>query len=536
MELIDQRTKKIMEECKVRAKAAGLAFCDETLEYIVTNKDLVELSPKVMIPTLYDYWVNDVEVLKGHGKYKLYPNNPYETVINSRPAISFYNDNNPDWLNIMIFYHVLAHVDFFQNNTLFEKTWNDDFVGQALADKRLIAGLRSEYGRWLDYVIEFSRGVDNIVGYFDELSFYDFPENLEPSEKVEFYFDTFLQQIIKVPHVELYKEVEKYNRLIKENKVAGESLFFSEVKLKYPEFQVKFEKSLKETRREKTRIDVMEYIHNNSPFLKKDENKWMKSVMSIVRNTSLYFQPQIRTKIINEGWASFWHDELFCGDKRIKGHEIAYARINSGVTSISRIGLNPYAIGMRLIAYVEELANKGKLTFEFQKISNIEQRKNFDKKNTGGRDTIFDLRKKFSDFTLINTFVDQDFVDKHDLFVVGKRFNESRGVIEYYIKSRKAEDYKKMLIDSLYHPPKVLVDEEKTNEDNIYLVHSFENKQLVKEFIYETMMGIEYLWGGQVQLQTTEIIRKEEDFEEEGFEYRPVLYTMKGRQLNKTNL
>ena len=82
MELIDQHTKKIMEGCKQRALDAGLSFQDETLEYIVSNRDLLELSPKVMIPTLYDYWVHDVEVLKEKGRYELYPNNPYETVIN----------------------------------------------------------------------------------------------------------------------------------------------------------------------------------------------------------------------------------------------------------------------------------------------------------------------------------------------------------------------------------------------------------------------------------------------------------------------
>ena len=144
MELINQHTKRIMEGCKERAREAGLRFEDETLEYIVTNRDLLELSPKVMIPTLYDYWVHDVEVLKEKGRYELYPNNPYETVINTRPAISFYNDNNPDWLNVMIFYHVLAHIDFFQNNLFFRHTWDYDFTGQALSDKRMIAKLRSE--------------------------------------------------------------------------------------------------------------------------------------------------------------------------------------------------------------------------------------------------------------------------------------------------------------------------------------------------------------------------------------------------------
>ncbi len=159
MELISQKTKMIMEGCKERARAVGLSFEDETLEYLVTNRDMLELTPKMMIPTLYDYWVHDVEVLREKGKYELYPGNPYETVINTRPAISFYNDNNPDWLNVMIFYHVLGHIDFFQNNLYFSQTWDYDLTGQALADKRLISRLRSEHGRWVDYVIDFEVGI-----------------------------------------------------------------------------------------------------------------------------------------------------------------------------------------------------------------------------------------------------------------------------------------------------------------------------------------------------------------------------------------
>ncbi|MDP3710244.1 MAG: SpoVR family protein, partial [bacterium] len=62
MNLLDPKMKAEMEECKTRARAAGLTFGNDTLEYIVTNQDMLELSPKVMIPTLYDYWAYDVEV------------------------------------------------------------------------------------------------------------------------------------------------------------------------------------------------------------------------------------------------------------------------------------------------------------------------------------------------------------------------------------------------------------------------------------------------------------------------------------------
>ncbi len=531
MYLIDQHTKKIMEECKLRARDAGLSFDDESLEYIVTNRDMLELSPKLMIPTLYDYWVNDVEVLKGIGKYKLYPSNPYETVINSRPAISFYNDNNPDWLNIMIFYHVLGHIDFFQNNIMFKHTWNDDFVGQALADKRLIANLRSEHGRWVDYIIEFARSIDNLAGYYDLVWQNNYMDKNAISSKLEYYFKVFLQEAEKVPDHEFYKEVGRFNNL-PEGKTK-ESTFFAGVKKKHPEFEALYKKYTKSGKKPKT--DVLEYIRDNSPFLSKQENQWMKSVINIVRNTSLYFSPQGRSKILNEGWASYWHDELFRLDDRITGHEIAYAKTNAFVTSINRVGLNPYAIGLRLIQYIEDMANKGKLEFDFQLIENIEERKGYNKNTGGGRDAVFSLRKDFSDFTLINTFIGQEFVDLHKLFVTGQRLNPQRGTVEYYVKSRKAEDYKQMILDSLYHPPDIVVDESKTGEDVLYLNHNFEGKQLYRPYVPETMIGIEYLWGCKVQLETTEIINppKKEDGSRDGPVNKRVVYTMKNKKIDK---
>jgi stage V sporulation protein R len=533
MQLINQHTKGIMEECKARARDAGLSFDPETLEYIVTNRDLVELSPRVMIPTMYDYWVNDVEVLKGMGKYKLFPSNPYETVINSRPAISYYNDNNPDWLNVMIFYHVIAHIDFFQNNTMFEKTWNDDFVGQALADKRLIAGLRSQYGRWVDYAIEFSRNMDNLCGYYPLPEMGRHAAGMSPGRKLSYFFDVFLPQEVKVPEHQLYKEIEHYNKLLDTHGKLAESHFFGDIRIKYPEFQAKFEKYT--GKKGEPSMDLMEYVMAHSQFLNRDENQWIKQVMSVVRNTAVYFAPQIRTKILNEGWASYWHDRLYRSDDRIRGHEVSYAATHAGVTSISRVGLNPYAIGLRLIEHAESLAIEGKLNWSYQKNVHRLDAGVFSDKAADGKDAVFTLRSFFNDFSLINTFTDQAFVDKHRLFVTGERMNEQRGTIEYYVKSRKALDYRQMLIDSLYHPPKVSVDPDRSDRERLSLVHHFEGKQLLKDYIPDTLTGIAWLWGGTVELETTEIVIPDRNKPAER-SYRAVRYILKDRRLEKQNI
>ena len=252
-------------------------------------------------------------------------------------------------------------------------------------------------------------------------------------------------------------------------------------------------------------MDLLKYLMLHSEFLNKEENDWMKSILQVIRKTSLFFQPQIRTKIMNEGWASYWHEILFMADDRIRGHEVDFARINAGVTAMPRVGLNPYALGMRLFYFIEETADKGKYAFDFNRIRDARERETFDAKTNAGRRYLFDVRRNLDDFLFVKTFVDQDFIDAHRLFVAGKRINASKTAWEYYVKSRNAHDYRDMLIDGLYHPPHIEIDPNKTENKVLYLVHKFEHKPLVKDYITNTMIGIEYLWGGPVKLETSEV-------------------------------
>jgi len=503
MELINQHTKRIMEGCKERALDAGLSFDKETLEYIVTNTDMLELSPKNMIPTLYDHWLQEIQVLRGKGEYEYYPHNPYETVINTRPAISFYNDNNPDWLNVMIFYHVIAHIDFFQNNKFFEKTWDYDFKEKALTEKRIIAKLRSRKGRAVDYIIEFTKGIDNLVSYFESLSNEDEEARYRLPGKIDYYFNYFIQGENEKGVKNFLDEIERYNQLKTSEDITEkvDEKFLISVKQQHPEFEELYKKHINNSGNN-SKSDLIKFLIKESKFLNEENNKWMSSIMDIVRDTALYFSPMIRTKVMNEGWASYWHEKLFLMDDRIKGHEVSFAKINAKVTSLSKVGLNPYAIGWRLFMYIEEQANKGKISYEYQKIKDLVNRNEFDENLNIGKDFIFDVRKNYCDQTFLNSFVDQEFVNKHKLKVIGERINQKKNVREYYIKSKKVKDYKKVLVDSLFHPPHMKFDvkENKT----LYLEHNFEGKELYRDYIQNTLVGLEYLWGNTVRLETTE--------------------------------
>ena len=154
-----------------------------------------------------------------------------------------------------------------------------------------------------------------------------------------------------------------------------------------------------------------------------------------------------------------------------------------------------------------------------------------------GQEFIFKVRASLCDFTFISTFVDQDFVNHNKLFVAGKRLNRERMVWEYYVKSRKAEDYRQMVLNGLYHPPHITIDGKKRDGNVLYLVHHFEGKPLVKDFVANTLLGIEYLWGGPVKLETSEVIATQgavSQQEEPGpadIRWERVVYTMKDRKL-----
>ncbi|MCK7506300.1 MAG: SpoVR family protein [Desulfobacterales bacterium] len=236
----------------------------------------------------------------------------------------------------------------------------------------------------------------------------------------------------------------------------------------------------------------------------------MKPVVEVVRKTSLFFQPQIRTKIMNEGWASYWHEKLFLQDDRICGHEVDFARIHAGVTAMPRVGLNPYALGMRLFQYIEEHGRQGPVLHRLPPADRRLGARALRSAGPGsGRDFIFQVRENLNDFLFINTFVDQDFVNRFRLFVAGRRLNQAKGCGRSTSRAARPRTTAPMLLgrplSSALHRHRPA----KTGNGALYLVHRFEGKPLVREFIANTLLGIEYLWGKPVQLETSEAVRAE---------------------------
>jgi stage V sporulation protein R len=109
-----------------------------------------------------------------------------------------------------------------------------------------------------------------------------------------------------------------------------------------------------------------------------------------------------------------------------------------------------------------------------------------------------------------------------------------------------------MLFGALYHPPHISIDAEKSKNDGLYLVHHFEGRPLVQEYIANTMLGIEYLWGAAVHLETSEVVQVksaqmplaipgmpkplDDEPQPQEIKWQRVKYTMKDRNLSKVTM
>src|SRR5690606_16492252 len=95
--------------------------------------------------------------------------------------------------------------------------------------------------------------------------------------------------------------------------------------------------------------DVLGFLIENAPL-----EKWERTILTIIRDEAYYFLPQMQTKIMNEGWASYWHSKLMTERVADSSEILDYADNNAAVMATSSKRLNPYKLGVELFRNIEE--------------------------------------------------------------------------------------------------------------------------------------------------------------------------------------
>src|SRR5262249_33230562 len=95
--------------------------------------------------------------------------------------------------------------------------------------------------------------------------------------------------------------------------------------------------------------DLLLFLAEHSP----DLEPWQRDILHIVRAEQLYFLPQMQTKIMNEGWASYHHARIIRELDLPEGDFVEFARMHSGVLAPSKRNVNPYYVGMKVFEDIE---------------------------------------------------------------------------------------------------------------------------------------------------------------------------------------
>jgi stage V sporulation protein R len=241
--------------------------------------------------------------------------------------------------------------------------------------------------------------------------------------------------------------------------------------------------------------DVLLFLLRHAPL----EN-WQADILGIIRDESYYFAPQGQTKIMNEGWATYWHSKLmteyFLEDSEI----IDYAEQHSGVVHMPPGGFNPYKIGVEMFKDIERRWDTGRHGAEWERLSGIGEKERYDDGSRKGREKIFEVRRIYNDVSFIDEFLTPEFVEKHQMY----QFRRDPNTGEVKIVTRDFDRIKQTFLYQITNagqPFVYVVDGNYLNRGELYLAHEFSGLEVDAGTAVETMRGIRAIWGRPVHLQ-----------------------------------
>lgn len=465
--------RKWRDEIQGYAREYGLDFF-ETIFELITYEEINYIASYGGFPIRYPHWRFGMQYEELSKSYAYGLSKIYEMVINNDPCYAYLMKSNQMVDQKLVMAHVYAHCDFFKNNMYFSKTnrkMMDIMANHATQIERHI----DRYGaETVENFIDSCLSIENLIephSVFNQPVAVEDEKPTDPNGSLEFRFHsekTYLESYINPPEI---------------------------LEQKRKEWQEKQEKSRKKIPPHPQQ-DVLAFLLTHAPL-----EQWQYDILSIIREEAYYFAPQGQTKIMNEGWATYWHSKIMTTRVLSDAEIIDYADHHSGTVAASPGQLNPYRLGVELFKDIEDRWNKGKFGKEYDECDDYWTKKNWDKKLGLGREKIFEVRKMVNDVMFIDAFLTPEFVSEHLLFTY--QHNASTGY--YEISDREFKVVKQKLLQGLtnWGQPFIFVEDGNfLNRGELLLRHRHEGIDLNIEEAQDTLKNIYTIWNRPVNLES----------------------------------
>lgn len=467
---------ELQREIRGYAREYGLDTYEVIFE-MVSEEEMAMVAAFGGFPTRYPHWKWGMEfdsLSKGHtyGLQKI-----YELVINTDPCYAYLMQGNSVTVQKLVMAHVYGHCDFFKNNVFFAHT-----------NRRMLDAMANHAARVRRYM---DRHGQEVVEQF-----------LDRCLTIENLIDP--QSVFAVKKRGPKKEVggpqdqpeAKTVRLIPTEKSYLRGYMNPQSFIDAEKKKIDDEANKKKRFPERPERDVLLFLLENAPL-----EPWQRDVLAIVRDEAYYFAPQAQTKIMNEGWASYWHSKIMTTRALRDSELVEYAQTHSGTMGMQPGRINPYKLGVELFRHIEDRWNKGQFGKEWEECDDLAQRKRWDRQLGMGIKKIFEVRKLFNDVTFIDEFLTQDFAREQKLFTYG--VNKKSG--DWEIQSREFKEIKRKLVlqlTNLGQPRISVLDANWDNRGELMLHHAHEGIDLQQDWARDTLASVFAVWGRPVLLAT----------------------------------
>ncbi len=454
------------------AKEAGLDFFDTIFE-LVDYKQLNEIAAYGGFPSRYPHWRWGMEYERLSKSYTYGLSIIYEMVINNDPCYAYLLRANDLVYQKTVIAHVYGHCDFFKNNYWFSKT-NRKMLNQMANHGQIVRGLIDDIGQDdVETFIDCCLSLENLIDIHSpfknpskarlDLDEYGRPKP-PPKIKAKSYMDTYINPADFMAY-QAQKQLEESQRV-----------------KAFPENPER---------------DVLKFLLEHAPM-----SAWEKRILGIIRDESYYFAPQAQTKILNEGWATYWHSKMMTALSPLHESEIIdYCDHFAGVVASHPGGLNPYKLGVELLRHVERRWDRGQFGIDYLHCDDPKTRREWDKKSGLGRSKLFEIRKIHNDITFLDEFLDEDFCHASKMFIYDfdKRSNR------YVISGRDFKAIKARLLQQLTNfgqPIIKVIDGNYKNRGELLLSHEHEGVDLKNDTTLETLKNLHRVWRRPVHIET----------------------------------
>jgi stage V sporulation protein R len=464
------RLHDIRKEIEGYARGYGLDFWEVNFE-VITYDEMNMIAAYGGFPNRYPHWRYGMEYEQLSKGYEYGLSKIYEMVINNEPSYAYLMEANMDVDQKIVMAHVFGHVDFFKNNFAFRHTnrkMMDEMANHATRVRRYI----DKYGVGpVEDLIDRVLSLENLIDY--QAPYIKRADAKEPVEEAPI-------------EVRGFKNTREYMQ-----EYINPPAFLEDQRKK-----LEAERAKKKRFPERPQRDILQFLVNYAPM-----ETWERDVLSMLREEAYYFAPQGQTKIMNEGWASYWHSTIMT-QKALKDSEVIdYADHHSGTLGTRPGVINPYKLGIELFRDIEDRWNKGRFGKEYDECDDMVERQQWNTHAGLGRQKIFEVRKHYNDVTFIDEFLTADFAVEQKLFVYG--FNEKGN--RWEIVDREFRKVKQKLLTSLTNfgqPVIEVIDGNYENRAELMLGHRHEGTDLKLDYARDTLHNLESIWHRPVNLYT----------------------------------